>query len=782
MNKILVLVIITLIITTKISYSQGFPQQWDLVNSHELQIGKKANKGLYFDTVIKRMDITITTPNYQAVLKSNYASKTNLPVTIKFDGVTYDSVGLRFKGNTSYTNIQNDTNKKKSLNIEMDAFKAGQNLDGYATLNLNNMYEDQAFMKEYIYCNLEKKHIPASKANYIRVYVNGLDWGLHINVEQLNKNFYKEWYLNNDGSNFRADKPAGVGPGGPPNWGDGTAGMNDKGIDTNTYKQYYTLKSSSITNPWTELVKVCQQLGAVTSANYNNLDTILDIDKALWFLATENIFTDDDGYVYKGKMDYYLYQEKETKRFALQEFDGNSVFWAQFNTSWSPFQNAVNANYPLNSKLFAIPKLRQRYIAHYVELLKTAFDTTLIINYINWNKARIDSFIQVDPKKIYTYNQFNTGVTTLKNNIKARYNYLFSNIEIAGYAPPTITNLTHKVNNVVWARPTATETVAVNCNVTSTNGISELNLYYCPNITGAFKTLVMYDDGMHNDGSANDGNYGATIPAVKGGLWVRYYVEAIANNTAKSVAYFPVGAEHDVFTYLVYPTLANDPQIVINEIMASNTNAVKDNAGEFDDWIELYNKSNISIDVSNYTLTDNDLSLSKFAITPNTIMPANSYLVIWADEDGSQGDKHANFKLSSAGETVTLLNTNKEVMNTVTYGAQIMDSSYSRIPNGTGNFVIKNQTNNINNETPLATNKLALDANALGLYPNPADNKVLVRFYGNTTAQTIDVFTTMGSLIKSYPFSTALLINTSDWARGMYVVKCGSLSKQLLLK
>jgi spore coat protein CotH len=770
-------VLIMLFILSYQSMGQGFPQQWQLLNGHELNIGKEYAKGIYFDSTILRMDITISTPNYLTVLKNNYASKTNIPVSITYNGITYDSVGLRFKGQTSYSAIQNDTNKKKSLSIEMDAYKAGQDLEGYNTLNLNNMYEDRAFMKEYIYCNLAKKHIPASKANYVEVYVNNNNWGLYINVQQLNKDFYKEWYLNNDGSNFRADKPAGT-PGGA-GWGDGTAALNDKGTDTNTYKQYYVLKSSSLTNPWTELVKVCQQLGGVTSGNYQYLDTLLDIDKALWFLATENIFTDDDGYIYKGKMDYYIYQDQVSKRFALQEFDGNSCFWSQFNTSWTPFQNATNVNYPLITKLMAIPSLRQRYIAHYKELLNTSFDTTQLISYINWNKARIDPYIQVDPKKIYTYAQFNTEIGTLRGLIKARKNYLNSNSEIAGYAKVTLSNLTHKVNNVLWARPTATESAIVNCQVASTNGINTVNLYYSTDIVGRFISTTMYDDGTHNDGAANDGLYGATIPPAPGGNWVRYYVEGIANNTAKSAAYLPVGAEHDVFTYLVYPTVVSDAPIVINEVMASNTTYVADAAGEFDDWIELYNKSNTAVDISGYTLTDNDLIPTKFKIPANTIMQPNSYLIIWADENGSQGNLHASFKLSSTGETVSLLNTQKEIINTVTYGQQVTDSGFARIPNGTGNFVIKNPTYNANNQSSVGIDNVNMPTASMEIYPNPTTDKALIRMYNNDKASFVEIYSTTGQLIQQLPYASAVQISTAAWSKGTYIVRCGGMSKLL---
>ena len=59
-------------------------------------------------------------------------------------------------------------------------------------------------------------------------------------MQQLNKEFLKEWFLTNDGSNWRADRPPGSGGGGGGGWGDGTAAMNYRGPDSTDYQPYYT--------------------------------------------------------------------------------------------------------------------------------------------------------------------------------------------------------------------------------------------------------------------------------------------------------------------------------------------------------------------------------------------------------------------------------------------------------------------------------------------------------------------------------------------------------------
>jgi len=102
-------------------------------------------------------------------------------------------------------------------------------------------------------------------------------------------------------------------------------------------------------------------------------------------------------------------------------------------------------------------------------------------------------------------------------------------------------------------------------------------------------------------------------------------------------------------------TLSATSQIVINEGSNKNYSTIADEDGEFEDWIELYNPGTEAVDLSGMYLTDNPLNLSKWEFPQGSVIGPDSYYIIWADEDSSQGIRHANFKLSAAGETLYLL-------------------------------------------------------------------------------------------------------------------------------
>jgi len=137
--------------------------------------------------------------------------------------------------------------------------------------------------------------------------------------------------------------------------------------------------------------------------------------------------------------------------------------------------------------------------------------------------------------------------------------------------------------------------------------------------------------------------------------------------------------------------------IVINELMAVNSYTASDQNGEFDDFIELYNLSSEVVVISDYYLSDSKSNPGKWKFPAGTSIAPNGFLIIWADKDTTQSGLHTNFKLSSLGESVVLSKPDMEIIDKVTYPAQTLELSYSRNPDGTGDFRWQNPTFNSRN-------------------------------------------------------------------------------------
>ncbi len=139
--------------------------------------------------------------------------------------------------------------------------------------------------------------------------------------------------------------------------------------------------------------------------------------------------------------------------------------------------------------------------------------------------------------------------------------------------------------------------------------------------------------------------------------------------------------------------------ISINELLPVNVSIAPDQDGEFDDWIELYNKSNTERDISGYFISDNKDHFSKWQFPSGTAIPGKGYLIIWADGDSAQVGLHTNFKLSSLGEEVLLSTPEGTLIDKVIYPGQSIELSFARNPDGTGSFKWQvptfNSSNNI---------------------------------------------------------------------------------------
>ncbi|MCC6838713.1 MAG: CotH kinase family protein [Flavobacteriales bacterium] len=749
--------------------SQELPlEMYYSANGHQLHTGGQPSAGFYQKEVIRTLDLSFTQPNYWVLLKQNYSSGTDLPGTLVCEGITYDSVGVRFKGETSYFMLA-PNEEKRSFNITLDHVVEDQNIMGYETLNLNNAFQDASFLREVVYLELIRDHVPAAKANFVHLNINGESWGIYPNVQQLNSEFLKEWYFSNNGSLWRADRPDGAsGPGG--SWGDGTAALNYLGDDTATYQNYYTLKRSEQQYPWDELVLTCQKLDQLPMEQLeDSLNHYMDVDRTLWFLASEIAFSDDDSYVHKGKMDYYLYWDEETGRMTPLEYDGNSAMKASAS-DWNPFFNEDNANYPLMNRLFAVPHLRQRYLAHLRTIIAEKMQSPAFDALIDAYAALIDAEVQADPKKLYSYTAFTTQLNTLKTFIADRRNFLMANSEVA-QAGPAISGVAHRVNEVEWAQPMANEPVDVRATVSSANGISAVTLYYCPGLYGAFQRVAMADDGIHNDGAAGDGMYGASIPPQAAMAQVRYYVEAAAADAALSVAYAPPGAEHDVYTYQVEYVQVVDPPVVVNELMAQNTATATDDAGDYEDWIELHNPSNSAVDLGGSWLSDDAADPQKWQFPAGTTIAAGGYLVIWADDEPEQGDPHAAFKLSSSGEEVVLSGSDGQLWDHVPFGPQQADMGYARIPNGTGPFVIQAPTFAANNELATETAGPA-PVPELTFFPNPVNGRLTLQGHGALPGE-VTIMDATGRPVWAANVAGTVQVDTGSWPAGAYFVRHG---------
>ncbi len=225
--------------------------------------------------------------------------------------------------------------------------------------------------------------------------------------------------------------------------------------------------------------------------------------------------------------------------------------------------------------------------------------------------------------------------------------------------------------------PTASSTVRITARVTDDVGLVSVRLLV--DAGSGFSPRSMYDDGLHGDGYPLDAVFGADpVAAHPNGTLVRYYVEA--TDTLSQVSVSPALAPADYYAYTVGRRL---PSLIVNELVAVNQTGITDEVGQFEDWVEVRNLEPVPLDIGGMFLAD-DMEKSRLWSFPSpTLLEPGERLLVWCDNDASQGPYHALFKLNRGGGLVALFDTidnGNVAIHVLRFGPSAPDVSFGFFP------------------------------------------------------------------------------------------------------
>jgi hypothetical protein len=289
---------------------------------------------------------------------------------------------------------------------------------------------------------------------------------------------------------------------------------------------------------------------------------------------------------------------------------------------------------------------------------------------------------------------------------------------------------------------------------------STVYLGYRMNHQLKFNRVQMFDDGTHGDGAAGDHIYG--FPITLSGALFEYYIYAENSNAG---LFSPQRAEHEYHSLTITIPFCNIGDILINEIVASNSTSAYDSNGENDDWVELFNTTSSAIDLSGMYLSDDPINLMKWSFPIGTSIPANGYLVVWCDNDMGQTGLHTNFKLSSLGENLIFSN-GATIYDQAVFGVQTADIAYARCPDGNV-FSFTTPTPNATNNCEALVTELDETVNIMA-YPIPATD--FIKFVSSEEEQLqLKIMDIQGRLILNRMLTSGENeISISDWSNGVY--------------
>ena len=716
------------------------------------------SQNLYDIDNITEIYITFDDQNWDATMDTYYANDQDelLFGSCTINGESFDSVGVAFKGNSTY----HQNNLKNPLKIKLAEIYSFQHYHGCRTLKLSNGDKDPSFVREVLSYEIGRKYMDMPLSNFAKVYINSSYYGLFVSSESINGDFIeKRFYSDDDNVRIKCN-PVSVQEG---------SSLKYLGSDSSLYYDYYELKSDF---GWADLIDLCYQVHYNTAT----LEEYLDVDRTLWMLAFNNVLVNLDSYTGPFRQNYYLIKD-DHGRFNPVIWDLNQSIgsFSMVNsgggppgptslsdlTEMDPYLRETDLDFPLIYYLFSNNRYRKMYIAHCKTILEENFSNDWYYTRAQILQAIIETEVQSEPNGFYTYAQFTGNLDTqqgggmgggiygLSQVMNDRVVYL-SNHAAFNYTTPIISAITPSNSN-----PSPNSTINITANIQNAD---YAYLGYRSYKGDHFKKLEMFDDGLHNDSAALDGIWRVSFAV--GAANVQYYIYA---DNADAGRFSPERAEHEFYEL----SLSHD--VVINELMASNNITASDEYGEFNDWIELYNNSGSAIDLGGYFLSDDSLNHYKWTIPSGTMINANDYLIIWADNDLDQIPLHANFKLTASGETIYFSDPLGNLINEVQYPKVEDNGTYGRYPNGTGGFIPMYATYSAENSFTSIGIEEREEIPNISLYPNPASDYFVLNFEGQELLDVV-VYTLSGAQLLHKKMSSGEIIECAHWQKGTYIV------------
>lgn len=493
-----------------------------LMNAESLGISVRASAVGYetrlFDTS-RVHTIDIVMDDWDGFIETAQSEEYS-PCAVVIDGEAYKNVGIRGKGNTSLTNVASMGSERYSFKIEFDKYDKNKTYYGLDKLCLNNIIQDNTYMKDYLtYQMMKEQGIASPLCSFAFITVNGEDWGLYLAVEGVEESFLKRNYGNDYGELYKPDSmnmgggrgngkefnfdnfsenidiqppenskaelqvernenrqnpnqnqdfsfPNGIPPempngelpfensfgemptppdfsadfdkseingenenhGNRDNDGNkthgGMFGGNDDvklqyiDDDESSYSNIFENAKTDVTS--TDKKRLIEALKNLSSGN--EIENTVDIDAVIRYFVVHNFVLNFDSYTGSMVHNYYLYEK-----------DGQMqmIPW-DYNLAFGGFQSMSNAtelvNYPIDSPvsggdaqdrpmiawIFQSEEYNELYHQIFSEYISEYFENGIFEENFNATIEMISPYVERDPTKFCTYDEFLSGAETLK--------------------------------------------------------------------------------------------------------------------------------------------------------------------------------------------------------------------------------------------------------------------------------------------------------------------------------------------------------------------------------
>ncbi|HEX5110033.1 MAG TPA: CotH kinase family protein, partial [Vicinamibacterales bacterium] len=347
---------------------------------------------LYDAATLRTFFIEFENPEWEAELVAFNNTDVDVPATVTVDGRVYRDVGIHFRGNSSF-GVGNGY--KRSLNLSFDFVHENQAIGGYRTLNFLNANADPTLMRTVLSMHIARQYIAAPRANFVRVVINGENWGVYANAQQFNKEFVADNFGTTKGARWKISQASR-----------GGGGFTYQGDDPGRYRGTFQIKSKDEPEAWAALIDLAKTLDTAPAETLEAaLASRIDIDAYLRFLALDNIMNSADAF-YQRVADYSLYRDPGGK-FHFVFHDANEMFsMGGRGLQLSPLVAENDTNKPIIAKVLAVPAFRTKYLAYLREIAEKSLDWNAIGPIVRQYSALIADDVARDTRKLFSTEEF----------------------------------------------------------------------------------------------------------------------------------------------------------------------------------------------------------------------------------------------------------------------------------------------------------------------------------------------------------------------------------------
>ncbi|MCI8976526.1 MAG: spore coat protein CotH [Lachnospiraceae bacterium] len=437
--------------------------------------------------------------------------------SVVIDNEAYKNVGIRAKGNTSLSQVKEYGNDRYSFKIEFDCYEKGNSYHGLDKISLNNIIQDNTYMKDYLtYKMMGDFGVAAPLCSYVYITVNGEEWGLYLAVESVEESFLARNYGNGYGNLYKPDSmdmgggrgngdkfdregmeeffggargedrkdagelpkkaqkgfdgeipelPGGVGGfeksempgGGPPQFGGMFKGSSDVLLQytddaSDSYINIFDNAKTDITD--TDKKRLIASLKKMGQGE--DIEHVVDVEAVIRYFVVHNFVCNFDSYTGSMVHNYYLYEKDG--QLSMIPWDYNLAFGgfeAQSDADGNGGSNANSmVNFPIDSPvsggsveerpmlawIFNNEEYTEMYHRYFQEFLDShfadgSFSNSYFEEMISSVKEMIAPYVEKDPTKFCSYEEFEKGSDTLKQFCLLRAESIRG--QLAGTIPST---------------------------------------------------------------------------------------------------------------------------------------------------------------------------------------------------------------------------------------------------------------------------------------------------------------------------------------------------------